>query len=202
MSRRSESPRERVLEAMAREAASAGYEATTIGQVAERAGVSREQFDAMFASKYICFLEAYDAVVDVLLAGFRDAFEAAEEASWGERTTAGLRALLELLAAEAEIARMALVEVAAAGEDARYRYGLAMERFLPFAAQGREASPQGQELPAETERFAVGGAMTMIIDEIRAGRAAELPALLPDLVFAVTMPYLGPEAAKAAMRAA
>ena len=40
----------------------------------------------------------------------------------------------------------------------------------------------------------------MIFDEIRAGRGAELERILPDLVFAVLMPYLGPEAAKAEMR--
>jgi hypothetical protein len=42
----------------------------------------------------------------------------------------------------------------------------------------------------------------MVFDEIRAGRAGKLPAMLPDLVFAVTMPYLGAEAAEEAMRSA
>lgn len=202
MSYRSDSPRERVLEAMVRTAAVQGLDEVAIGDVSERAGVSREQFDAMFASKEICFLEAYDAVVDVLFACFRRAYESAAGAPWSERLAAGLRALLELLAAEAEIARMALVEIAATGEDGRYRYRLALGRFLPFAAAGREEAPGGAELPEETERFAVGGAVTMIFDEIRDGRAASLPAILPDLVFALTMPYLGPEGAREAMRRA
>jgi len=202
LSYRADSPRERVLEAMVRVAAAEGYAAATVGDVIERAAVSREEFDAMFASKDVCFLEAYDAVVDVLLACFAEAFEAAAAEPWAAQVTAGLRALLELLAAETDIARMALVEIAALGEDARYRYRLAMARFLPFAEQGRAAAPGGEELPEETARFAVGGAMAMIFDEIRAGRAGELPAILPDLVFAVTMPYLGAERAREAMREA
>ena len=40
----------------------------------------------------------------------------------------------------------------------------------------------------------------MIFDEVRAGRGPELKRILPDLVFAVLMPYLGPEAAEDEMR--
>ena len=40
----------------------------------------------------------------------------------------------------------------------------------------------------------------MIFDEVRAGRGPELERILPDLVFAVLMPYLGPEAAEEEMR--
>jgi hypothetical protein len=40
----------------------------------------------------------------------------------------------------------------------------------------------------------------MVFDEVRAGRGAELRRILPDLVFAVLMPYLGPEAAESEMR--
>jgi hypothetical protein len=40
----------------------------------------------------------------------------------------------------------------------------------------------------------------MIFDEVRAGRGSELQRLLPDLMFAVLMPYLGPEAAEDEMR--
>ena len=199
---RAETPRERVLEAMVRVAATEGYEATTVGEVVERAEVSRAEFDAMFASKDICFLEAYDAVVAVLLTRIGGAFEAAAPEPWAARITAALRALVELVAAEADIARMALVEIASLGEDARYRYRLAMDRFLPFVEEGRDAVAGGAELPEGTARFAIGAAVVMVFDEIRAGRAAELGALLPDLVFAVTMPYLGPERAKEAMRAA
>jgi len=195
-----DSPRERVLEAMLRVVAAEGYAAATIGAVIERADVSRAEFDAMFASKDLCFLAAYDALLDILVGAFREAYEAAAEESWSARMTAGLRALLELLAAEAEIARLALVDIAAIGEDARYRYRLAMDRFLSFTEEGRAAAPGAAALPEETARFAVGSGEAMVFAEIRAGRAAELPAILPDLVFTVTMPYLGPERAKEAMR--
>jgi AcrR family transcriptional regulator len=194
--------RERLLEAMARVAAAKGYEATTVGDVVRFAGLGEDAFHESFASKEECFLAAYDAVVDVLVAHVTSAFEAAADEPWPARIGAGLRALVALLAAEADIARLAMVEVTAAGEGARERYRAALARFTPFLEEGRACSPEGEQLPADTARLAIGGATSKIFDEVRAGRGEELPRLLPELLFAVLMPYLGPEAAEAEMRRA
>jgi AcrR family transcriptional regulator len=194
------SDRERVLEAMLRVAAAKGYEATTVADVTEAGGISQESFEELFGDKESCFLEAYDASIDVALAHVSAAFVAAEQEPWPRRIEAALRALVELFAAESEIIRMAMVEMTAVGEEARLRYRAALGRFTPFLEQGRSASPQAGELPADTARFAIGGATSMIFDEVRAGRGPELRRLLPDLVFAVLMPYLGPEAAEDEMR--
>jgi AcrR family transcriptional regulator len=194
------SERERLLEAMVRVAAAKGYEATTVDDVIEAAGVSRETFDGMFVGKAGCFLESYDAVINVLVAHVSTAFESTVGQPWKDRICAGLRALVDLLADEHDIARMAMVEVTAVGEDARIRYRAALGRFTYFLEEGRSASAQGDELPADTARFAIGGATSMIFDEVRAGRGPELRRLLPDLLFAVLMPYLGPEAAEDEMR--
>ncbi|HEU4392781.1 MAG TPA: helix-turn-helix domain-containing protein [Solirubrobacterales bacterium] len=189
-----------MLEAMVRVAAAKGYEATTIDDVVEAAGVSRETFDSTFVGKEGCFLEAYDAVIDVLVAHVTSAFESTVGQPWPDRIAAGLRALVDLLASEHDIARMAMVEVTAVGEDARIRYRAALGRFTYFLEEGRTVSAQGDELPADTARFAIGGATSMIFDEVRAGRGPELRRILPDLLFAVLMPYIGPEAAEDEMR--
>ena len=194
------SERERLLEAMVRVAAAKGYEETTVADVTEAAAVSVETFEATFVGKAGCFLEAYDAVIDVLVAHVSTAFESTVGQPWPDRIAAALRALVDLLATEHDIARMAMVEVTAVGEDARIRYRAALGRFTYFLEEGRTVSPQGDELPADTARFAIGGATSMIFDEVRAGRGPELKRILPDLVFAVLMPYLGPEAAEDEMR--
>jgi AcrR family transcriptional regulator len=194
------SERERLLEAMVRVAAAKGYETTTVADVIEAAAVSRETFDGMFTSREACFLESYDAVIDVLVAHVTSAYESTVGQPWPDRIAAALRALVDLLATEHDIARMAMVEVTAVGEDARIRYRAALGRFTYFLEEGRGASPQGDELPADTARFAIGGATSMIFDEVRAGRGPELRRLLPDLLFAVLMPYIGPEAAEDEMR--
>lgn len=190
------SVRERLLEAMVRVASRKGYEATTVADVAEFAGVDEEAFHADFDSKEECFLEAFDAVIDVLIAHVASSYEAASHQPWPERVGAGLRALVELLAAEADIARLAMVEVTAVGDRGRERYRAALARFTPFLEEGRVYSGRREQLPDDTARFAIGGATSMIFDEIRAGRGPELTRLLPDLVFAVLVPYLGSKAAE------
>lgn len=194
------SQRERLLEAMIRVAATKGYEETTVDDVVEFAGVPRATFDEAFAGKAECFLEAYDAVFDVLVAHVTSAFEASASEPWPDRVVAGLRALVELLSAESDIARVTMIEATAVGDEARERYRAALGRFAPFLEEGRDYSGRGEELPADTARFAIGGAASMIFDEVRAGRGEELARVLPDLAFAVLMPYLGPEAAEAERR--
>ncbi len=184
---------------MVRVAAKKGYAATTITEVVEAAGVSSATFYELFDDKESCFLEAFAAVTDVLVAHVSGAYIAAEGDPWPRRIAAALRAMVELLSAEADIARLAMVEGAAAGDSARQIYGKALARFAPFLEEGREYAGQN-DLPADTARFAICAGTSMIFDEIRAGRGADLERILPDLVFAVLMPYLGPAEAEAEMR--
>jgi AcrR family transcriptional regulator len=187
---------------MVRVAAAKGYEETEVAEVLEVASVERGAFDQMFASKEACFLEAYDAVIDVLVAHVSTAFESTVGQPWPDRVYAALRALVDLLSREAEIAHMAMVEITAVGEDARIRYRAALGRFTYFLEEGRTFSPRGEDLPADTASFAIGGATSMIFDEVRAGRGGELQRLLPDLVYAVLMPYIGAQAAEQESRVA
>ncbi len=184
---------------MVRVAADKGLEAATIADVVATAGVSETTFYGMFEGKEACFLEAYDASIDMLLDHISATFEAAEKEPWPERVATTLRALVVSLAVEADVARMAMIEVAASGGVARARYRAALARFTPFLEEGRAYSAQGNDLPADTAQFAVGGATSMIFDEFRAGRGPELERILPQLVFAVLMPYLGSAAAEKEM---
>lgn len=193
------SQREQLLEAMVRVAAAKGYEATTVDDVVQFAGVDRVAFEEHFADKDDCFLAAYDAVIDVLVAHVLGAYTATD-GSWPEKISASMRALVELLAHEAGIARMAMVEVTAAGDSARERYRAALGRFTPLLEEGREYSGRGEDLPSDTARFAIGAATSMLFDEIRAGRGPELKRIHPDLVYALLMPYIGAEAAEDEMR--
>jgi AcrR family transcriptional regulator len=121
---------------MLRVVAAKGYEMTAVADVIEAAGISRETFEELFGDRETCFLEAYDGAIDVAVAHFSSAFEAAAGEPWPVRIEAALRALVELFAAEAEIIRMAMVEATAVGEEARIRYRAALGRFTPFLEEG------------------------------------------------------------------
>lgn len=189
----SRSQRDRLLDAAVRVVAEKGYAATTIGDLTGEAGISRATFYELFAGKEACFLAAYDRVVDVLVKRVVAGYES--EQRWPQRARAGLAILLETLAAEPDLARLALVDVGAAGPAAQRRYRVAVQRLTPLFEEGRDFAPGGRGLPANTSRMAAGGVAGLISEELVAGRAEQLPALLADVLFATLVPYLGPQAA-------
>ncbi len=99
------------------------------------------------------------------------AYEAEE--GWPRRARAGLAALLEALAEEPELARLALLEVGAAGPAAQRRHRAALQRLTPFFDEGRDFAPGGRALPANTSRMAIGAVTGLIADELAADRAAQ-----------------------------
>lgn len=187
------SQRERLLEAAVRVVAEKGYAATTVADLTREAGISRTTFYAMFEDKEACFLAAYDGAVDALVRLVTAAYEAEE--GWPNRARAGLAALLEALAEEPEVARLALVDVGAAGPTAQRRYRAALQRLTPFFDEGRDFAPGGRDLPANTSRMAIGAVAGLIADELAEERAEDLPNLLSDVLFATLVPYIGPAAA-------
>jgi AcrR family transcriptional regulator len=191
------SQRDRLLEAAIRVVAAKGFAATTIGDLTKEAGISRTTFYELFDDKEACLLAAYDRAVDVLVRRIVAAYES--EQRWPERARAGLSALLEALAEEPDLARLALVDIGAAGPAAQRRYRAALQRLTPLFDEGRDFAPGGRDLPANTSRMAIGGVAGLVAEELRAGRAEQLPATLPDVLFATLMPYIGPEAAADAL---
>jgi AcrR family transcriptional regulator len=163
--------------------------------VVERAGVSRATFYDLFDDVEDCFLEAYDYVSARLYASASEAFNEAPGAPWAERIRAAMATLLELLAAWPECARVAIVEVLAAGPKALARRDAVLRQFTEFVEAGRNQS--SLELPGITSAAIVGGVQELLYTEILHGATARLPARLPDIVYWVTQPFLGSEAAAA-----
>jgi len=187
------SQRERLLEAAVRVVAEKGYAATTVADLTREAGISRTTFYAMFDDKEGCFLAAYDGIADALVRRVSAAYEAEE--GWPSRARAGLAELLEALADEPDIARLAIVDVGAAGPAAQRRYRAVLQRLTPLFDEGRDFAPGGRGLPANTSRMAIGAVAGLISDEVTEGRAEYLPSLLSEVLFATLVPYIGPAAA-------
>jgi AcrR family transcriptional regulator len=187
------SQRERLLEAAARIVATKGYAAATVGDLTKEAGVSRTTFYELYEDKEACFLAAYDNAVEALVRRVIAAYES--EQGWPDRAAAGLATLLEALAEQPALARLALVDIGSAGPAAQRRYRAAVQRLTPLFDEGRDFAPGGRNLPANTSRMAIGGVTGLISDELLADRAEQLPGLLSDVLFATLVPYIGPDAA-------
>lgn len=195
----SETRRQLILEAMVRVVGRKGYKETSVADVIEAADVSRTTFYKHFEDKHECFLAAYDLVVERVLGAVIASCDG--EQPWLERMRVGLTTVVELFALDPELARTAIVEVAAAGADARQLHWNAVTRFSEFLEDGRELNGD-HELPENLSLMAAGAVSGLIFDELLTGKAERLPELLPDLLFAMLVPYVGPGAATEEMRRA
>ncbi len=188
-----ESQRSRIQQAMIQVVSDRGYPETRVVDVIESAGVSRKTFYELFDSKEDCFLAAYDWLLGNLFEEATKSFEARSGDPWAERVSAALEALLVHLAAHPDEARFAIVEVLAAGPKALPRRDAALRQFAGFLEGGRGEA--AMELPGITSLAVAGGVNELLYSEILHGAAARLPSRLPDLVFWITLPFLGAERA-------
>lgn len=169
----------RLVVALVDVVAERGYAATTIADIVARAKVSRRTFYECFADKEACFLAAYDAATDMLLAAISDAYNA--EASWEQRLLAGVEAYLAALAREPSVSRVFLLEVLSAGPRALRHRRQVIGRF---AAQLRELVELGrvenggvQPLREPMALGIVGGVNEMVLAAVEEDRVEELPLL-------------------------
>src|SRR5437588_4096594 len=193
------SQRGRMIEAMAEAVAEKGYATTTVADVVARAGVSRRTFYEHFSDREDCFLAAYDAGVDLLLGHLQAEAEAGAGLDWAERTRRGIRAYLEVMAAEPAFARTFLIEVLAAGPRALARRAEVHARFVELlrtqAAQARADRPELPDVPDEVFRAIVGGVNELVSTWVREGRGARLPELGPVLAYLELALLAGPRVA-------
>lgn len=195
-----ENQRERILTALAAVCTAKGYPAVTVEDICVRAGVSRRTFYDLFADKEQCFLAAYEQIALRLLTTFDEAYRAAER-SWPERVGAALRALIKLLAAEPELARVGTVEVLAAGPRALARRDGALRAFSAYFDGGRAALPESMADRELVTEAVVGGLYELLYSYVLEGRGDELSELLPDLLYCAVVPYVGHARAMAAREA-
>jgi AcrR family transcriptional regulator len=190
-----DSQRARILAAMVEVVAERGYVETRVVDVIGTAGVSRKTFYELFDSKEDCFLAAYDLLLLRVLASAETGFGTCGASPWAERVRDGLRTVLRHLAAHPAEARFAIVEVLAAGPRALTRRDAAIRQFTGFIEMGRAECEV--ELPGSTSLTIAGGVNELLYSEILHGASASLPTRLPELVFLVVLPFLGPERAAA-----
>lgn len=193
------SQRARLLSAAVAVAGAEGYAAMTVSAVIARANVSRKTFYEQFADREHCFLAACEALLERALAGIRSAYETEDD--WPQRLRAALAWTLDALVAHPGEARIAFVELPAAGTRAWALRDRALRELSTLLAPGFDAAPAGVAVPASMPRAVAGALCEAISERVRRGAAAELPRLLPDLLFCALAPFLGPAAASEATAA-
>jgi AcrR family transcriptional regulator len=189
-----EEARERLFAATVELVAKRGYRNTSVEQIAAAAGIGREAFCELYADKEECFLAAFDRIVEEGAAVIAAAAATAEE--WPEQMAAALAALLDLIVVNPWRARIALVEVQAAGPTAYAHYEATIDRAAPKLREGRAYGETAAGLSATLEEAVLGGIVWILQQRLLKGELKEADALLGEAIQIAVAPYLGDHEAR------
>jgi AcrR family transcriptional regulator len=181
--------RQRLLAGVARALAGRGYAEMTVEQVLKEAGASRATFYEHFQDRRECVLvaheEAFDRLTGIL---FR---ACAGESEWAAKVAAAVAATIGFAVARPEEAQLLIVDTVAADPTLAERVLASNDFLVGLLRNGREQCPGADSLPELTERALIGAASSVIGNRLLSGQADRLPALEPQLVQLMLMPYLG-----------
>jgi AcrR family transcriptional regulator len=191
--------RTRLLEAMLEELVEKGYPEVEVEAAIRRARLVGGGWTRQFPDKDSCLVAAFEELTAELRAAIVEGCMAAS--TWPEQVAGGLRVLLGTLAERAAIAEGLARIFPSIGPEALRRYHAFVESLAPLLSGGREFAEAGDELPGEVELLAVGAAEAIVFEQIQLGRTAGLMAMAPEILFAVMVPFTGPQMALRAMAA-
>jgi AcrR family transcriptional regulator len=166
--------RGRLQEAMVELVAKHGYNGFAVATLSNRASVSKRDFYKHFAGKEECFLATYDSIVSHSVRGILAAAEGEEE--WRERLRLGFLAFAGQIAGSPDAARLALVEVFAAGPIAVEPMLRTSRLFESLVAKNLAFADGPPRLPRLVVKGIVAGGGRMARARLLSGHARE-PAL-------------------------
>lgn len=185
--------RDRILAATVRLVAARGYTRLTVGDIIAAARVPRRAFYAQFSGKEEAFLAAQTVALQGSIAAAASEF--ALHGEWPERVWRAGAAFLSYHARNPELSYLGIVEPYAVGRAAIRRQQEARLAYTIFLEDGYRAA-EGRGSPPRLASEAIGWAV-FALTRRQAARAeiAQMPTLLPQVVYLILAPFIGPEAA-------
>lgn len=197
------SERERVRSALIGLSFKRGFAQVTVDDLCERAEVDRPVFAAQYADLEDCFCQTLEAERDDFFAYLDRAVAVAGAERWADRVRAVAYGLLRYLRADRARTHFLTVELNRAGERATLIWTeTILKPLFDLIDEGRcEPGAPASLTRATAEQ--VGGGIFAQIYAATGGGEPHLPdaPIVPELMYAVVLPYLGPEAAAEELKA-
>jgi AcrR family transcriptional regulator len=149
-----------------------GYNGFALATLSNHASVSKRDFYKHFASREECLLATYDSIVSRSVRGILAATEGEEE--WRERLRLGFLAFADQVASSPDAARLALVEVFAAGPIAVEPTLRTSRLFEALVAKNFTFADGSPRLPRLVVKSIVAGAGRVARARLLSGRVREL----------------------------
>jgi AcrR family transcriptional regulator len=167
-----EHQRSRLQKAMIELVAEHGYNGFAVATLSNHASVSKRDFYKHFAGKEECFLATYDSIVSHSVRGILAAAEGEKE--WRERLRLGFLAFAGQIADSPDAARLALVEVFAAGPIAVEPMLRTSRLFEALVAKNFAFADGAPRLPRLVVKGIVAGGGRMARARLLSGHTQEL----------------------------
>jgi AcrR family transcriptional regulator len=196
------SQRIRLMAAFTELMAERGYAGVRIGELVNRAGVSRATFYEHFEDKQHCLLAAYQHFAAEVMSAITPEID--EHVPWREFVKVTLDAYLAVLQRDLTAARAFTVEMDAAGPIAREHRRAASDAFAKLLAE-RHAAIRARDrslgpLPQPAYLALALSARELVRDKLEREQAPDLHQLAPDLMLFATAIVEGAAAAHADQR--
>jgi AcrR family transcriptional regulator len=170
-----------------------GYAGLTVEELCRRAELDRDRFGARYSGLEDCFAVALEECAEEFLTRLTAAYEG--EGRWQDRLRAVAYATLRHLQEDPSRAHFTTVESFNGGERAQLIRDRVFATLSSFIDDGRYepgAPASISDATAESLNGAVFRHMRVAIENNKSGRFEDV---LPELMYAAVLPYLGPEAA-------
>lgn len=194
-SRLAEVQRARLLSAALEAIGEHGYCAFTVGQVIERAKVSRKTFYEVFADRDECFDMLFDRGVSELERRLARVYS--ERRGWREGIRAALAEALAFIEEQPALARLCVVDSLAASPRIAQRRQRLLEQLCAVVERGRAERGGGRREPPEVAgEGAVGAVLTVLHTRLLQRDRNGYMELAGQLTSMLVLPYLGAAAAQ------
>lgn len=177
---------ERIIRALAAAVGERGYPAITVAEIAARASISQATFYSHFADKHTALIAAIDSAGSQMLGV---AMPAARRATtWPDAVRAAIGGLFAFYAAEPDLARLAVVEIYAAGPVALEQRDRRVEAFLALLEPGFDVAPEIR--PVVTD-LTLGAVWILARQKILTDGPENLLQVAPMAAYILLSPFLG-----------
>ncbi|HXA55636.1 MAG TPA: helix-turn-helix domain-containing protein [Solirubrobacteraceae bacterium] len=183
-----------IFRALAAVLAERGGGAVAPAAVAARAGISKAKLQARFADLESCFLAAFEWCSEQGGSAMTEAY--AGEHGWVEGVRSALAALLKLIEAEPDLARLWIVYALGAGPRVLRARVAAIATLAEHIDRGRSEARVRAEPPAITAEGVVGAVLVVLQTRLLAPEEVRPSELRGELMSLILLPYLGAAAAR------